>query len=129
MTIIQSRAQEISTPHVCPIRRAGGRRRVVCECAFARGGETPVATAPARPWGELPNWHVTWCGGATSDGPAACAPGAYPADEDEGSAASVVAPAAFVTAYAQERNPEGRFPGTPADAVRAWARQQGFYCA
>lgn len=131
MMTTQPRSQAPSTtPHVCPIvRAADGRRRIVCDsCDTAPAIETPVASAP-RPWGELPNWHVTWTGSATSDGIATLAPGAYAVDERAGrSADCVVAPGSYVTAYCQAQDPEGRFPETPAEAVRAWARQQGRYC-
>ncbi len=79
---------------------------------------------------KYPNWHVTWSGGASSDG--ACldlAPGAHGESEVEGrSADCVVAPGDFVTRYCAELDPEGRYPGTPAEAVRVWARERGIYC-
>jgi hypothetical protein len=128
--IDQPRSADTQTPHACRIVRKNGRRIVDCNCDILRTTAYNPAAQPSRPWGTLPNWHVTWAGSASSDGAAPGAePGQYPADEDGNSADSVVAPGVFVTAYCRENDPHGHYPNTPADAVRAWARQQGFYCA
>ncbi len=69
------------------------------------------------------NWFVS----RTLDGATSQSPGYYPEKEDH--AASIVAPAKFVSAYLAEHDPRGGWPGTRRDAVLAWAREQGLSLA
>lgn len=73
-------------------------------------------------------YHLTWTGsgGSASGYTFDLAPGYYPGDEHN--ADSVVAPIKFVERYADRVDPQGQYPETAADAVRAYARAQGWPC-
>lgn len=92
-----------------------------------------TSTPPAGPWeaGGKPaprGWHLTWTGASVSSGAAFQKPGFYPADPETGSADSVVAPLAFVEEYERREDPDGEYPDTREEAVRAYARSQGWPC-
>ena len=73
-------------------------------------------------------WHLTWTGASVSSGAAFQKPGFYPADPEAGTADSVVAPIAFVEEWERREDPENQYPDAREEAVRAYARSQGWPC-
>lgn len=79
---------------------------------------------------ETRNYHVTWTeSGLTSDGWTDEEPGEYEPSEESGrTARCVVAPGPYVREFLRTADPQGRYTGTAAQAVRAYARDKGWYC-
>lgn len=71
-----------------------------------------------------PNWHLTECGLAESDGASDKAPGLYPADELN--AACCVAPGAYLDEWLVNHPGCDAFPGWRRDAVRAFRTELAF---
>lgn len=132
-------------PGTIEITSGGGDERVmvVVELSGAAGwasevnapdfGSADLLTStpplsPGRAESPILGWHLTWTGGSTSSGAAFQKPGFYPADPETGTADSVVAPIAFVEEYERREDPERQYPGTREEAVRAYARSQGWPC-
>mgnify|MGYP000877918431 CR=1 FL=1 len=86
------------------------------------------ALAAIRKGTDPSGYHLTWTGsGGTCSGYVFNdTPGYYPGEN--GNADCVVAPVKFVERYAVRVDPLGQYPETAADAVRAYARAQGWPC-
>jgi len=102
------------------------RPRGICCCGAvgptSAGHSSDEETVPTCCW----NWHITWTGASTTNGATATAPGYYPEDDEAGT--NTVAPGEYVRAYCAQHDPTNEYPETRAQAVRAWAWEQGLPC-
>lgn len=119
---------------VCVVVELSGRAGSASEQSAPEFGPKDLLTStpPPAPFerdGKAPTgWHVTWAGSSVSDGPSFETVGFHPANEEECTAAYVVAPIAFVEEYERRQDPERQYPATRLEAVRAYARSQSWPC-
>ena len=111
--------------------------RAAVEASAREYGKDSIPEAMADWLDSLPDgeqrprgWHLTWTwtGASVSSGATFAAPGFYPADPEGGLADSVVAPLEFVEEWERREDPENQYPDAREEAVRAYARSQGWPC-